>query len=97
MPNEIAFRTLRKKSVPENIVRAVEKMYRGANSSVRIENGQSGSCPVNVGVHQRSTLSPFLLITVMEVTKRIKWQELWVLPFADDLVATAETKEDLQE
>ena len=49
-----------------------------------------------MGVHQRSTLSPLLFITVMEeATKLARGDGLWELLSADDLVLTAESKEEV--
>ena len=49
-----------------------------------------------MGVHQGSALSSLLFITVMEeATKLARGDGLWELLYADDLVLTEESKEEV--
>ena len=51
---------------------------------------------IRVGVHQGSASSPLLLITVMkQSTKLARGDGPWELLYADDLVLTAESKEEV--
>ena len=59
--------TLRKKAVPEMMVRAVMCLYEGATTSVRVGMELSEPFCVKVGVHQGSVLSPLLFAIVVDV------------------------------
>ena len=67
VPREVTFWCLRKKGVPEPIVRLVEEMYNGATTRVRTECGVSAEFPVTVGLHQGSALDTFLAVVVLDV------------------------------
>ena len=73
-------------------------LYTNSKSRVRVAGGLSEEFPINVGVHQGSALSPLLFILVMdEATKECRGDEMWELLYADDLVLTAETKEEAEQ
>ena len=71
-------------------------MYKGVRSRVRVGYGYSEEFGVGVGVHQGSVLSPLLFIIVLET---LSWEFStgcpWELPFADDLMISAESMEKL--
>ena len=48
---------MRKKDLPEILVRAVMSLYEGAEKKVRVGSGLSEGFFVKVGVHQGSVLS----------------------------------------
>ena len=65
---------------------------------VRTRYGKTDAFEVKVGLHQGSALSPFLFAVVMDVlSEDVREAMLWDLLFADDLVITAESMEELQE
>ena len=89
---------LRRQLVPECLVELVMMLYTDSKSRVRVAGGLSEEFPINVGVHQGSALSPLLFILVMdEATKECRGDEMWELLYADDLVLTAETKEEAEQ
>jgi hypothetical protein len=48
--------------------------------------------PINIGLHQRSTMSPYLFPLVMdEVTRDIQGGIAWCMFFADDVVLVGES------
>ena len=97
IPREVVFWCLRKRKVPERLVRLVEMMYRRTRTKVLTTVGETETFEVSVGLHQGSALSPFLFVLVMDVlSKEIRNEELWELLYADDLVITAENEDDLQ-
>ena len=97
IPREVVFWCLRKRRVPEKLVRLVEMMYRRTRTKVLTTVGETETFEVSVGLHQGSALSPFLFVLVMDVlSKEIRNEELWELLYADDLVITAESEEELQ-
>ena len=51
---------------------------------------------IDIGLHQGSTLSPFLFTTVMdELTREIQDEIPWCMLFADDIVLVDETRDGL--
>ena len=89
---------LRRQRVPERLITQVMALYSGARSRVRTIAGLSEEFEMRVGVHQGSALSPLLFIIVMEeATKECRKGGPWELLYADDLVLTAETKEEVIE
>ena len=58
----------------------------------------SNGFSIGVGVHQGSALSPLLFKVIMEeAAKMCRRGDPWELLYADDLVLTAESKEELME
>ena len=53
--------SMRKKGIPEALVRSVMSLYDGANTRVRGHFEFSEEFEVNVGMHQGAVLSPFFL------------------------------------
>ena len=97
IPREVVFWCLRKRKVPEKLVKLVEMMYRRTSTKVLTAVGETETFEVSVGLHQGSALSPFLFVLVMDVlSEEIRNEELWELLYAEDLVIIAENEEDLQ-
>ena len=54
------------------------------------------SFPVEVGLHQGSTLNPFIFTVIMEEISQSIWETIpWYMLFADDIVLVAETREEV--
>ena len=84
--------------VPENLVRLVLALYDASRSCAAAAGGLSNPFNVTVGVHQGSTLSPLLFNVVMEeATKECHRGVPWDMLYADDLIITGESKEDVEE
>ena len=89
---------LRRKKVPERLIRQVMALYEGSCSRVRVAGVESDEFNITVGVHQGSALSPLLFILVMdEATMECRRGDPWELLYADDLVLTAESREEVTE
>ena len=89
---------LRRQLVPERLITLIMSLYSNSSSQVRIAGVLSDRFPVSVGVHQGTVLSPILFNIVMEeVTKECGVGDPWEMLYADDLVITAETKQDAVE
>jgi hypothetical protein len=62
-------------------------MYDNIVVSVRTSDGDTNDFLINIGLHQWSTLSPYLFALVMdEVTRDIKDGIHWCMLFADDMI-----------
>ncbi|KAK6735072.1 hypothetical protein RB195_018332 [Necator americanus] len=96
VPHELLWMSMRSHRVPEEYVRWTKLLYAKPTSVVRYAAGTS-RVPVQVGVHQSSSLSPLLFILCMDtITKEIQKQHPWTLLFADDVMLAAESRDDLQ-
>ena len=60
VPRKVMEWAMRKRGLPEAIVRAVMSLYEGARTRVRVGSELSEEFEVKVGVHQGSVLSPLV-------------------------------------
>ena len=60
VPRKVVEWAMRKRGIPEALVRAVMSLYKGVRTTVKVGTHLSEEFEVNVGVHQRSVLSPLL-------------------------------------
>ena len=89
---------LRRQLVPERLITLIMSLYQNSMSQVRIAGVLSEKFPVSVGVHQGSVMSPLLFnIVLEEVARDCRIGDPWELLYADDLVLTAETKQEVVE
>ena len=89
---------MRRQLVPEKLVRLVMALYDDSRSCVAAAGGLSNAFNVSVGVHQGSALSPLLFNLVMEeATKECHRGVPWDLLYADDMIITGESKEEVEE
>ena len=92
VPKRVVEWAMRKKGLPEILVKAVMSLYEGAETKVRVVSGLSEDFSVKVGAHQRSVLSPLLFAMVIdEVTENARKGWIKQILFADDLVLKGET------
>ncbi|GMP81861.1 hypothetical protein CsSME_00036427 [Camellia sinensis var. sinensis] len=69
-------------------------MYEGVVATIRSPAGETNEFPITVGLHQGSTLSPYLFTLVMdELTRNIQDDVPWCMLFADDIVLVDKTRE----
>ena len=84
-PRRVMEWAMRKKGLPEILVKAVMSPYEGAERNVG--SGLLEEFSVKVGVHQGSVLSPKLFVMVIdEVTENARKGLMKQLFYADDLV-----------
>ena len=58
---------MRKKQIPEVLVRSVMSLYEGTNTGGRVQSELSEECEVKFGMHQGPVLSTFLFAVVGDV------------------------------
>ena len=61
---------LREPGVPEKYVRLVKDTYEDARTQVKTSIGLTGKITVRVGLHQGSSLSPYLFDMILDVMVR---------------------------
>ena len=98
VPRKVMKWTLRKKSLPEVLVKAVMSLYEGSRTKIRVGSGFSEEFGVRVDVHQGSVLSPLIFAIVVDaVSEHAREALLNEILYADDLVLISENLEDLRE
>ena len=89
---------MRKKGIPEAVVRAVMSLYKSGKTKAKVGIHLSEEFEINVGVNQGSALSPLLLAIVIDVVmSRIKEGTLQEIVYSDDIVLIAENVAEQQE
>jgi len=93
---EILWKALKKKGVRIAYIRVINDMYEGASTSARTKDGSTEDFPMTIGLHQGSTLSPYLFTLVLDVlTEHIQELAPRCMLFADDVVLLGESREEL--
>ena len=70
VPRQEVWRCMREDEVLKNYVKMVQDMYEGARTQVRSSTGLTELIPVGVGLHQGSSLSPYLFDLIMDSISR---------------------------
>ena len=61
----------------ETYIRAIKDTYEGVKTNVRTSRGNTEDFPIDIGLHQGSTFSPFLFtIIIVVLTKGIQSEGL---------------------
>ena len=79
---------MRKKEIPQVLVRSVMSLYEEAKTRIRLDSCLSEEFDVKVEVHQGSVLSPFLFAVVVEFAREGVLSEFL---YDNDLVLMSET------
>jgi len=91
------WRCLREKNVSEKYVRLIQDMYQGAKTQVRSSVGLTETFYVTVGLHQGSSLSPYIFDLIMDVLGQgIIAPAPWDMLFADDIVLIDISREGVE-
>ncbi|KAK3894199.1 hypothetical protein Pcinc_002033 [Petrolisthes cinctipes] len=98
IPRGEVWRCLRERGASEKYVRLVMDMYEGVRTQVRTCVGVTEKFPVTVGLHQGSSLSPYIFDLIMDVLgDGIIAPAPWDMLFADDIILIDTTKERVQQ
>lgn len=65
VPHKLLWWALRKRGVQKQAIELIQDMYAGSSKQVRTQVGTTGPFGTKVGVHQGSSLGPFLFIMVL--------------------------------
>ena len=96
VPRKVLEWAMRKKGIPQVLLRSVMSLYQGAKTRVRVDSVLSEEFVVKMGIHQVSVLSPFLFAVMADVTDFAREGALSELLYADDLVLMSESMEGLR-
>ena len=97
VPRQVLEWALRKKGIPDVLVRSVTSLDDGAKTRARVDSELSEEFEVKVGMHQGSVLSHFPFAVVVDVvTEFIREGVLSELQYTDDLVLMSETIKGLR-
>ena len=89
---------MRRKRLPEVMIRAVMSFYHGAKTKVRVGSELFEEFSVQVGVHQGPVLSPLLFaIAVDVISKNARERLMNEILYADDLFLMSESTKSLTE
>jgi hypothetical protein len=87
VPRNITWCVFQKHKVSIKYITLIKDMYDNIVTSVRTSDGDTNDFSINIGLYQRSTLSPYLFALLMdEVTRDIQGGIPWCMLFADDVV-----------
>jgi hypothetical protein len=93
VPTNIMWWALQKHRVSTKYITLIKDMYDNVVASVRTSDRNTNNFPINIGLRQRSTLSPYLFALVMdEVIRDIQGGIPWCMLFVDDVVLIDESK-----
>ena len=92
VPRQEVWRCLREHGVPEKYVRLVKGTYEDARTQVKTSIGVTDKIMVRVGLHQGSSLSPYLFDMILDVKGRGIKEHL----FVDDTVQSSTINEQVE-
>ena len=93
IPRNVMWWALEKHKVPTKYITLVKDMYHDVVICVQICDGDIDNFLIKIGLHQGSTLSPYLFALVMdEVTRDIQDAIPCCILFADDVVLVDESR-----
>ncbi len=77
-------------------IEAIRDIYNRVLTKIQTPVGITEPFPVRVGLHQGSSLSPFIFAIIIDEISKSIWETVpWCMLFADDIVLVAESKEEI--
>jgi hypothetical protein len=93
VPMNVIWWALQKYKVSTKDIAHIKDMYNNIVKSVQTSDRDTNDFPINIGLHQGSTLSHYLFSLVMdEVTRDIQAIIPWCMLFANDMVLVDESR-----
>jgi hypothetical protein len=94
VPRNVMWWALQKHNVSIKYITLIKDMYDNVVTSIRTSDGDINDFSINIGLHQRSALSPYLFALVMdEVTRDIQGGiPPWCMLFVDDVILVDESR-----
>ena len=87
----------RKGASEKKHVRVIQDKCEGSRTRVRSSVGTTEEFCVRVGLHQGSSLSPYLFNLLMDDSvQNIKEETPWTMLFADDIVLVDESRDGVE-
>ena len=97
VPREELWYCMSKSGMTEKYARLLQDMYDGSKTVMSCAVGTTKSFKVKVGLHQRSTLNPFLFAVIMDrLTEEVRRKPAWTMLFADDIVICEKIREEVE-
>ena len=96
VPSNVLEGAMRKKGIPEDLVRSVLSLFDRVKTRVRVDYELSEEFEVKIEMHQGFVLSPFLFAVVVDVIEFAREGVLNELLYADVFVLMSETIEGLR-
>ena len=93
VPKKVSESAMRKKGIPEVLIRSVMSLNEGARTRVRVDSELSEEGEAKVGMHLGSVLSTFLFAVFLDVTEFAREGALCELLYSDDLFLLSKTIE----
>nr|GEU39134.1 hypothetical protein [Tanacetum cinerariifolium] len=96
VPRKLIWKTLVNKGTSRRYIKVIKDMYDGARTRVQTPMGNTEFFPVEVRLHQRSAISPYLFALILdELSRGIQEDIPWCLIFADDIALVSKSAEGL--
>ena len=67
VPRELIWYSLRRKGVPEAYINIIRDIYAGCKTCFMTSAGRTKEIEIEVGLYQRSALSPLLFVIITDV------------------------------
>jgi hypothetical protein len=93
VPRNVMCWALQKHKVSSKYITLIKDMYDNVVISVRTSDRDTNDFLINIGLHQKSALSPYIFALVMdEVIRDIQCGIPWCILFVDDVVLVNESR-----
>lgn len=67
MFGKILWKILEKKEMRIAYIRVIQNIYEGVSTSVRVQGGETYDFSITIGLHQYSTLCPYIFTLILDI------------------------------
>ena len=83
-----------KTTIPKKYINIVQDKYREVKTNIRTCGGATQDFSITIGLHEVSTISPFLFAMVLhKIARSIQRVVSWFMLFSNDIALVDETRE----